>query len=66
MLYIMATNIWVEIFVSNNYEDTAWECSNCGLIWDLPEGTPFDHEMHYCPKCGCKMSDQKFVEREWF
>lgn len=33
------------------------ECSACGLIWWLDEGTAEDNEMYYCPKCGAKMDE---------
>ena len=33
------------------------ECSRCGLVWWLDEGTAEDNEMYYCPKCGAKMDE---------
>ena len=33
------------------------ECSACGLIWWLDEGTAEENEMFYCPKCGAKMDE---------
>ena len=34
-------------------DSDTWVCSKCGLAWALTDsGTPFDHEMYYCPKCG--------------
>lgn len=37
-----------------------YECSECGLMWALEEGSPKDNEMYYCPKCGKRMDD--FIE----
>lgn len=34
------------------------ECSACGLIWWLDEGTAEENEMFYCPKCGAKMDEE--------
>lgn len=35
------------------------ECSRCGLVWWLDEGTAEDNEMYYCPKCGAKMDEEE-------
>lgn len=45
--------------LSDEYGDT-YECSECGLMWCLDDGTPQENEMYYCPKCGSKMAD--FIE----
>lgn len=45
--------------IHNEYADS-YECSECGVVWDLDDGTPKDNEMYYCPKCGAKMDD--FIE----
>lgn len=45
--------------IMSQYEE-CYECSECGLMWSLDEGTPKENEMYYCPKCGSKMDD--FVE----
>lgn len=34
------------------------ECSRCGLVWWLDEGTAEENEMYYCPKCGAKMDEE--------
>ena len=37
-------------------EDTnAWECSKCGGVWLLNEGSPTGNRMKYCPYCGAEM-----------
>lgn len=35
------------------------ECSRCGLVWWLDEGTAEENEMYYCPKCGAKMDEKR-------
>lgn len=42
-----------------DYSGTVYpECSRCGLVWWLEEGTAEDNEMYYCPKCGAKMDEE--------
>lgn len=44
---------WNETF---DYTGTCYaECSRCGLLWWIEEGTAEENEMFYCPKCGAKM-----------
>ncbi|PKN96964.1 MAG: hypothetical protein CVU42_17705 [Chloroflexi bacterium HGW-Chloroflexi-4] len=38
----------------DDYSNT-YECSECGLLWNLTEGDPEDNEMKFCPKCGSKI-----------
>jgi hypothetical protein len=35
-------------------EDGVW-LGTCGVLWCLEEGTPKDHEMRFCPRCGHPM-----------
>lgn len=45
-----------------DYSGTVYpECSRCGLVWWLEEGTAEDNEMYYCPKCGAKMDEEAQV-----
>ena len=47
---------WIEV---EDYSGTVYpECSRCGLVWWLDEGTAEDNEMYYCPKCGAKMDEE--------
>lgn len=40
----------------SDYTGTCYaECSRCGLLWWIEEGTAEENEMFYCPKCGAKM-----------
>ena len=36
-------------------DNNVWQCSNCGLEWQLASGSPKDNEMNCCPKCYFKI-----------
>ncbi len=36
----------------------AWECSACGELWCLDTGTPRENNMHYCPYCGRRITEE--------
>ena len=44
-----------------NYEDitgegsNTYECSYCGFVLQLMEGTPEENQYNYCPKCGKRL-----------
>lgn len=40
-------------------EDCTWECSACGELWTLIEGTPKQNGMNFCPNCGAKMEGEE-------
>ena len=44
---------WIEKvdFDSNPY----YECSVCGVLWTMIDGTPEDNGMEYCPRCGARL-----------
>lgn len=44
---------WIEKvdFDSNPY----YECSVCGVLWTMIDGTPEDNGMKYCPRCGARL-----------
>src|SRR5690606_32712409 len=29
-----------------------WECQACRLLWEFESGDPYEHDMHFCPRCG--------------
>lgn len=35
--------------------ENVWKCSVCDKYWLLNDGTPFDNEMNFCPRCGADM-----------
>ena len=47
----------------SDYTGTCYaECSRCGLLWWIEEGTAEENEMFYCPKCGAKMDEKEGKE----
>lgn len=44
---------WIEKEVFDG--DTAYECSECGELFCLIDGTPTDNLYKFCPNCGCSM-----------
>ena len=36
-------------------ENTDWWQSGCGEEWAIPNGTPQDNDMRFCPMCGKKL-----------
>lgn len=35
--------------------ESSWECSACGEMWTLIEGTPTHNGLKFCPNCGAQM-----------
>lgn len=44
------------VYKPNEYDDSTYECSQCGEPWTLIEGTPKENNMNYCPNCGAEMT----------
>lgn len=40
-----------------DYEENTWQCSECGELFYLEDGTPQENEYRYCPNCGAKMDE---------
>lgn len=40
-----------------------WEGA-CGVAWSLEFGTPTEHQMNYCPRCGAKLETQQPKESQ--
>ena len=38
-------------------ETNAWECSECGEVWQILEGDPRDNNMNYCQNCGRRVEE---------
>lgn len=50
---------------SPEHEAGAWQCSGCGLLWELSDcGRPSEHRMNYCPQCGGLIAAENFWEEE--
>ena len=57
------TGHWIED-TNGTYTDNhdTWECSQCGHVQILLEGTPKDNDYNYCPNCGCAMVEPQESE----
>lgn len=42
-----------------DYEENTWQCSECGELFYLEDGTPQENEYRYCPNCGAKMDGER-------
>ena len=41
-------------------EDTnSWECSECGGLLIINDGTPHENDWNFCPYCGTKLEEQE-------
>ena len=38
--------------VDDGNEGDHFHCSECGVVWELTNGSAEDNEMRHCPKCG--------------
>lgn len=47
---------WKEYGDYDDYGDT-YECTSCGELFCMIEGTPIENGYDYCPKCGAKMDE---------
>lgn len=46
------------------YDESTWECSECGEPYTLIDGAPVDNLYFYCPNCGATM-DRKQDEENY-
>ena len=42
-------------WIKEDVDENTYFCSACEALWMLPEGSPEDNGMHYCPNCGAEM-----------
>ena len=51
---------------SPEHEAGAWQCSGCGLLWELTDSLPpSGHDMYFCPRCGRRIVEEKPYEPEY-
>ena len=50
------------LYKPNVYDDSTYECDQCGEPWTLIDGTPQDNNMNYCPNCGARMDKEEGAE----
>ena len=59
--YREISGIWIR-FDDHDEDGNVFECSKCGYMQILFEGTPFDNDWHYCPQCGSYLKYNPTVE----
>lgn len=37
------------------YDGSFFECSECGVRWELTCGSPADNNLNFCPRCGAEV-----------
>ena len=47
------------VYKPNEYDDSTYECSQCGEPWTLIDGTPEENNMKFCPNCGADMRGEE-------
>lgn len=51
-------------WILDDDDANSWECSACGGLLVINDGTPHENDWHFCPYCGAKLDKQavKFDE----
>jgi len=48
-----------------DYDGSAWECENCGELWEFECEGPQENKYNYCPNCGVKFDEYvSYVDEE--
>lgn len=45
-------------WILEDEDDNTWECSECGGLLLVNDGTPHENDWHFCPYCGTKLDEQ--------
>ena len=54
------------LYKAEIYDESTWECSECGEPYTLLYGTPSDNRYNYCPNCGARMdTNDPEADYEW-
>jgi rubrerythrin len=49
-------------WILDDDDANSWECSECGGLLMINDGTPHENDWHFCPYCGAKLDKQ---EMKW-
>ena len=49
------TGVWI----LDDEDANSWECSECGSLQQIIDGTPYENGWSFCPHCGTKLEEQK-------
>lgn len=45
-------------WILNDEDANSWECSECGDLTLIIDGTPHENGWYFCPHCGTKLKEQ--------
>ena len=46
-------------WILDDEDANSWECSECGGLLLIDDGTPYENNWHFCPYCGSKLEEEK-------
>ena len=46
-------------WILDDEDANSWECSECGGLLIINDGTPHENDWHFCPYCGAKLDKQE-------
>ena len=45
-------------WILDDEDANSWECSECGGLLMINDGTPHENDWYFCPYCGSKLEEQ--------
>ena len=45
-------------WILDDEDANSWECSECGGLLIINDGTPHENDWYFCPYCGSKLEEQ--------
>lgn len=45
-------------WILEDEDSNSWECSECGALQQIIDGTPYENGWYFCPHCGTKLDEQ--------
>lgn len=46
-------------WILDDGDANSWECSECGGLLMINDGTPHENDWYFCPYCGAKLKEQE-------
>lgn len=44
-------------WILDDEDANSWECSECGALQQIIDGTPYENGWYFCPHCGTKLEE---------
>lgn len=51
-------------WILDDEDANSWECSKCGDLLLINDGTPYENGWFFCPHCGTKLEEQAVKQNE--